>query len=81
WQKEHFPSVLLWYSNRGRRAYPWNGNHLALGVEPVCAAFDLGPGISAASNPINRAGTATSITFHPDDAFITRYRISVEATC
>ncbi len=79
WQKEHFPSLLLWYSNRGRRAYPWEGKHLALGVEPVCAAFDLGPAVSTADNPLASPTAPTSLSFHPDQPFITRYRLSVEA--
>ena len=44
WQKEHFPSLLLWISNRGRKMPPWNGRHLALGMEPICSPFGLGPG-------------------------------------
>ncbi|WP_343214014.1 hypothetical protein [Ensifer oleiphilus] len=79
WQKEHFPSLLLWYSNRGRTAYPWEGKHLALGVEPVCAAFDLGPAVSTADNPVASPTAPTSLSFHPDQPFITRYRLSVEA--
>lgn len=79
WQKEHFPSLLLWYSNRGRKAYPWNGRHVALGVEPIASAFDLGPAVSNADNPIARAGIPTSLAFEPGRAFITRYRLSVEA--
>lgn len=78
WDKTHFPSLLLWYSNRGRQAYPWSGRHLALGVEPVCSAFDLGPAISAGPNPIAEAGTPTARRFTPNETFVTRYRISVE---
>lgn len=78
WQKEHFPSLLLWYSNRGRKAYPWNGEHLALGVEPVAAAFDLGPAVSTAANPLAASGVATAIAFEPGETFTTRYRLSVE---
>lgn len=77
WQREHFPSLLLWFSLRGRRAYPWNGRHLALGVEPVASAFDLGPCVSTGDNPISQAGTPTSMAFASDQVFSTRYRISV----
>ena len=42
WDPGVFPSMLLWISNRGRQYAPWSGRFLALGVEPVCAAFDLG---------------------------------------
>ncbi|WP_077963319.1 hypothetical protein [Ensifer adhaerens] len=79
WQKEHFPSLLLWYSNRGRKAYPWNGRHVALGVEPIASAFDIGPALSTGDNPIAASGVATAIAFEPDQAFTTRYRLSVEA--
>ena len=78
WDARHFPSLQLWISNRGRRDYPWNGRHLALGVEPVCGAFDLGPAIADARNPIAEDGTATAFAFSPDQPFMTRYRIAVE---
>ena len=78
WNPEHFPSVLLWFSNRGRRFAPWNGRHLALGFEPVCSAFDLGAQISAADNPIAARGVATARQFRAGERFVTRYRIEVE---
>lgn len=78
WNPEHFPSLLLWVSNRGRAHAPWNGRHVALGVEPVCAAFDLGPAISNAPNPISAGGTATTRAFDPGHQFKTHYRIAVE---
>lgn len=77
WQKEHFPSLLLWFSLRGRSAYPWSGRHLALGVEPVASAFDLGPSVSTADNPLSRSGVSTSISFTAGETFSTKYRISV----
>ncbi|WP_455854068.1 hypothetical protein [Ensifer canadensis] len=78
-RKSIFPSLLLWYSNRGRKAYPWDGKHLALGVEPVCSAFDLGPAVSSADNPLASPAAPTSLPFDSDQPFVTRYRISVEA--
>lgn len=78
WDQTHFPSLLLWFSNRGRTAYPWSGRHLALGIEPVCSAFDLGTRISAAPNPLNQYGTSTARRFRADETFATRYRIAVE---
>lgn len=77
WQKEHFGSLLLWYSNRGRTDYPWNAEHQALGIEPICSAFDLGQAQSKADNPISRRGTPTTMTFRPDKPFHTTYRIGV----
>lgn len=78
WETSHFPSLLLWISNRGRSYAPWNSRHLALGVEPVCAAFDLGPAISTAPNPISAAGTATAHSFDPERPLTTSYRIGVQ---
>lgn len=77
WDADHFPSLLLWISNRGRAYAPWNSRHVALGVEPVCAAFDLGPAVSTAPNPISAAGIATARAFDPGTPFTTRYRIGV----
>jgi len=79
WQKEHFPSLLLWYSNRGRKASPWNGRHVAIGIEPICSPFGLGPATALADNPIARSGTATAREFSPDEPFVTRYRIEASA--
>lgn len=78
WNTDDLPSVLLWISNRGRTQLPWNGRHLAVGIEPVCSAFDLGPAVSTGSNPIATAGVATAMDFVPDRPFSTSYRIAVE---
>ncbi len=75
---EVFSSILLWVSNRGRRSYPWNGRFVALGIEPVRAAFDLGPDVGCdPRNPIARAGYATALLLKPDAPFMTRYSIGV----
>ena len=38
-----FPSTLLWMSNGGRTAPPWNGKHLGrMGIEDVCSYFATG---------------------------------------
>lgn len=78
WNPEHFPSALLWFSNRGRQFAPWNGRHLALGFEPICSALDLGAQISAANNPITARGVATARKFRAGERFVTRYRVEVE---
>lgn len=78
WNPAHFPSLMLWMSNRGRQFAPWNGRHLALGVEPVCAPFDLGTAFANAETPLSSAGVATGIALDPDAPFKTRYSISVE---
>ncbi len=79
WNPKHFPSLLLWNSNYGRQFAPWNGRHLALGVEPICSAFDLGPKICAAPNPISARGVPTARSFRAGEVFVTRYRVAVEA--
>ncbi|MER8373628.1 hypothetical protein [Mesorhizobium sp. M1406] len=79
WQKEHFPSLLLWYSNRGRKAAPWNGRHVAIGIEPICSAFGLGPATALADNPIAQSGIATALEFSAEKPFVTRYRIEASA--
>jgi len=79
WDAAVFPSLMLWISNRGRAGTPWNGRHLALGVEPVCSAFDFGASISRADNPLSKTGIRTAICLVPEHPFSTRYRISAAA--
>lgn len=78
WDPKIFPSLMLWISNRGRAYRPWNRRHLAIGIEPVRAAFDLGVEVSARSNPLRRAGIETSYPFRAGIPLTTGYRISVE---
>jgi len=78
WQKEHFPSLLLWISNRGRKEPPWSGRHLALGMEPICSPFGLGPAVARTDNPIAKAGTPTARDFAAGEILTTRYRIEAE---
>lgn len=79
WQKEHFPSLLLWISNRGRKFDPWNGRHVALGIEPLCSPYGLSPAAALADNPIARSGVPTARSFEAGEVFTTRYRIEAEA--
>ncbi len=42
-----FPATLLWLSNGGRSAPPWNGRHLGrIGIEEVCSHFADGVEVS-----------------------------------
>jgi hypothetical protein len=77
WNPEHLPSCVVWISNRGRKGPPWNGRNLALGIEPVCSAFDLGNLISRRNNPISESGVLTCIQFKADELWSTEYRIGV----
>lgn len=79
WNASDFPSALLWLSIRGRTLEPWRGRHLALGVEPVCSAFDLGTAISEAVNPLNASGVRTVHAFEAGKAWTARYRFVIEA--
>jgi len=76
WDPRHFPSCLLWISNRGRPDFPWNGRHLGLGVEPVCSVFDLNRSVAANdNNPIARQGVPTVMQFRESENWETRYRL------
>ena len=79
WQKAHFPSLLLWYSNRGRKGPPWSERHVSIGIEPICSPFGLGPATAQADNPIAQSGVPTALEFSPETPFTTRYRIEASA--
>lgn len=76
---KQFPFVMLWVSNQGRAAAPWSRRHLALGIEPVRAAFDLGTATSAQPNPLSATGQDTAFELRADQPFYTRYSISVSS--
>ena len=78
WDPKVLPGCQLWLSNRGRTAYPWNGRFLAVGIEPVRAAFDLGTRVSQHSgNPLQSSGTSCTVALHPARAFEIAYCIAV----
>jgi hypothetical protein len=63
-----FPATLLWLSNGGRSAAPWNGRHLGrIGIEEVCSYFSNGVDLSS-NNPLANEGIATSRHFSRDEA-------------
>ncbi|MEM9902681.1 MAG: hypothetical protein AAF865_15140, partial [Pseudomonadota bacterium] len=66
WDASVLPSLQLWISNRGRKAAPWNGRNMCLGVEPLAGVFDLGTRAGLAPNPINQRGVATAAKLDPD---------------
>ena len=80
WQPQDFPSCLLWYSNKGRTQYPWNGRFLAIGVEPIASAFDLGVAQSLNSQqPKAKEGISCYQEFDSKEIWQTRYTIAVSA--
>jgi hypothetical protein len=77
WDRAVLPSLLLWYSNRGRSAAPWLNRHLCIGIEPICSPFGMSPDMARADNPIAADGTPTCVTLSPDTPLTIRYRIAV----
>jgi hypothetical protein len=77
WDQHILPSVLLWYSNRGRAAGPWNNRHQCIGIEPICSPFGLSPDMARSDTPISLAGTATCVTLSPSFPKTICYRIEV----
>ena len=59
-------STVFWMSNGGRHYAPWSGRHRrVIGLEEVTSNFHYGLAESARSNPVNRAGIATSVNLDP----------------
>lgn len=78
WDIKQFPSCLLWISNYGRDYYPWNKRFLAIGIEPIASAFDLGVIHSRnPSSPLKKLGFKTSYSLQGLDHF--NYQISVNS--
>jgi hypothetical protein len=78
WHPDDFPSCQLWMSNRGRPGKPFGGNHVALGIEPVCGCWDLGPTVGAGDNPIAADGVPTAVDFRAGQPWQAAYRIECE---
>ena len=78
WDRTILPSVMLWVSNHGRPAAPWNGRHIALGIEPCAAAFDLGTAASIGQTPLTRAGVKTAVELQARKPLTIHHTISVK---
>lgn len=63
WDRALLPCCLIWIGGAGIAEPPWSNRFLGLGIEPIAAAFDLAPAVSAGDNPIARAGFATALDF------------------
>jgi hypothetical protein len=77
WDSSILPSLLIWVSNRGRSAAPWNGRNVCVGIEPLVGAFDLGSAAGIASNPINNRGVATALKLDPARPTTIDYRFEL----
>jgi hypothetical protein len=62
-----FPATLLWLTNGGRSAPPWNGKHLGrIGIEEVCSFFSHGVNASR-QNQLAAEGIPTTRHFVPQE--------------
>jgi hypothetical protein len=77
WNALQLPSCVLWISNGGRAAWPWSQRHFALGIEPVCANFDLGVIASVSENEVSARGIAASMLLSPEEPLVIDYRLGV----
>ena len=75
-----FPATLLWISNGGRTAPPWNGRHLGrIGIEEVCSHFCNGVAISR-QDLLAAEGIPTSRRFRREETVSLRIVHSVALT-
>jgi hypothetical protein len=74
------PQTLLWVSNGGRHASPWNGRNRCVGMEDGCAYFGEGLEMSARRNDLNREGIATALTLRADRPTAVHYIQGVAKT-
>ncbi len=67
-----FPCTLLWLSNAGRTAAPWNGRHAGrIGIEDVCSHFSDGVDKSRL-DLLAQHGVPTTRNFRKDQAVALR---------
>lgn len=70
--------TIFWLSNGGRHYPPWNGRHVnVMGIEDVTSYFHLGLAESAAPNPLNQRGHATTENLSPELPLIIPYIMGV----
>ncbi len=80
WDAGQLPHCQVWISNRGRRAPPWDGRTLCVGIEPCRAAMDLGAGVSAGDNPMRADGFSTVVAIAPGIPWECSYHLTVVST-
>lgn len=76
WDHRMLPDLMLWVSHRGRAHAPWNGRHLALGVEPLRGVFDLGR--VAAPPPGHPLAGRPGLPLEPGPPLLLRYRLAAQ---
>lgn len=78
WNKNHFPSLMIWISNLGRCEEPWNGRNLCVGIEPICSVFDFGTNVSNKPSIFSKDGNRTALSLKAGQKWKTNYSIEVE---
>lgn len=67
------PATVLWMSNGGRHAAPWDGRNRCLGLEDVCAYFAHGLAGSLRKNLLNESGIPTAVELSPRRPMVVNY--------
>lgn len=71
-------STVLWISNGGRYAAPWNGDHInVMGLEEVTSFFATGLAESVAENHISKMGYPTTLKLNPAKPTVVNYIMAV----
>jgi hypothetical protein len=80
WDAEKLPSCIVWICSGGRLRVPWGGRYFAVGIDPICSAFDLGQSISSGENPMSEMGVRTAVELEPAKPWKTTYTVGVSPT-
>jgi hypothetical protein len=78
WDPKKLPSCIIWICSGGRIRSPWSGRYFAVGIDPICSAFDLGAVISRAENPLTKAGVKTAVELEPTKTWSVKYQFGVK---
>jgi len=67
------PTTVLWIEETGRRAAPWDGRNVCIGLEEVCGYVAEGLPASAKDNPVSARGVHTAVALDPDRPTMVNY--------
>jgi galactose mutarotase-like enzyme len=80
WDRSLLPSLQIWHTDGGIGGAPWYHQFRGIGLEPVCAAFDLGDWAATSANPIAARGVPTALAIMPDRPITIRYSLTAFPT-
>jgi len=70
--------TVMWISNGGRDAPPWNGRHVnVMGLEEVTAYFHSGLAESAEENPFTKKGFRTRVDLTGGTPLVVNYIMGI----